>query len=483
MLDRLSARIQKRWMAAMLGSLFVAGTSQGQFPGTAGGAPRPGQAVATDQWRSAAYAPAVNNRRSPAPPMVHHAPISESTVFPVAAEPQPHGTQTVVYADDESFPELPDAADQRLTEEDFQSYWNSAPSGPLPTNEFVSDENIGTAEIEPDATNPVAEDYSPTEGDYVPTDGEYSTGEAYEEGDGIWQDGATLLARKAPIAPNMLGDFLGKFYVGAPPPPDENIIRTPEDAAYYKTLIRFKAADNRSPRPQTRLHTSFNYFDGVYGSSLNLGRVTFGGEYAMFNKLFSVELYGDYNDFSNGTVHQSGVWGDLQTVLKGVLYQRQNMLLSWGTGIGYPTADRPPGAPGASVQVSPFIGYMFTSSNGRWFIQGFEQFDVMIREQRQLLHTDIGVGAWLLPWDETRRITGIAPTMELHVYTPIQPSKAKPPELRGLIFEDVVNLTFGATTFITPSLSFAAGVGVPLTDKDYNVEGMFHFNWFYGGLR
>lgn len=479
MLDRLTALIQKRWIAALLGSLVFASPSLGQMQGYGSYADPRTAAPVPQAWRSASGPQARPNPswqgQAATPPVVHHAPISESTVFPTGGTSPAAEVQSANYADDQgALPELPEDTVPIPTTQQFQSYAEEmTPSDVTPPVEGG------------DPAYPMDGAGYPLEGESYPLDGDSypSDGDSYVAEGGDWTDGATLLARKAPVAPNMLGDFLGKFYVGPAPAPDENIIRTPEDNAYYKTLIRFKAADNRSPRPQTRLFTSYNYFSGVYDSSLNLGRTTFGGELAMFNKLFSVELYADYNNFSNGTVANSGVWGDLQSILKGVLFQRNNLLISWGTGIGYPTADRPPGTPGASVQVSPFIGYIFTSSNGRWFVQGFEQIDVMIRENRQLIHTDIGAGCWLLPYDEDRRITGIAPTIELHIYTPIDPSTDRPPELRGLEFYDVVNMTFGCTTFVTPSLSFAAGVGVPLSGRDYNVEGMAHFNWFYGGIR
>lgn len=322
----------------------------------------------------------------------------------------------------------------------------------------------------------------PSISDYEMTSGHYG-GHGYS---GVGLDDQALfdletIQRAAPLAPNMLGDFLGVYYVGPPPGPDLNVIRTPEVAALYKSQINFKAADNRSPRPQNRLWTSYNYFNGIYDSRMDDHRNSLGGEIAFFDQRFSLEMYGNHNFFTDSPFNSSQ-WGDLHFIMKGVMLQQQNVLLSWGLGTGIPTGDRPPGVPGESVQLSPFIGYMWNFGDGLWFVQGYEQLDVMIRENRLLLHTDIGIGRWLVPLDYSRTgLTGLAPTLELHLYNPFRGGyNDDPPQLTGLVFRDVLNLTMGCTAYINRNFTVAAGFGLPLSNNhDYDFEFILHGNWFF----
>lgn len=424
------------------------------------------------QWRPAREGqPAPAHRAANPPVRLHHPPISENSPRPtrtIAAPPIDTATRGAVHLEDGPTPlpadlvEIPPVGEPSRIANPQADPAPGTSTGPAPA-------------VEPAGPNDATADFGSAPMDGVPFTG---------NDDDYWFNMESF-ARTAPVAPNMLGDFLGKFYIGAPPAPSKNIIRTPADQAYYKTLIRWKAADNRSPRPQTRAWVSENYFNRAFGSQVNLNRVSFGGELAMFQQLFSLELLADNNQFMNAPFTDTNIWGDLNLTLKGVLLQRTQVLLAWGTAVGFPTGPRPPGTPGASVQVSPFVGYIFTDASGRWFVQGFEQIDVMLRENRMLLHTDIGTGYWLMPLDDNRRgVTGLAPTVELHVYSPIKRVNTDPPQLEGLVFKDVVNVTLGATTFFTRYLSVAAGVGLPLSDStDYDFEFMAHVNWLFRGLR
>ncbi|MFO0946961.1 MAG: hypothetical protein U1D30_13610 [Planctomycetota bacterium] len=367
----------------------------------------------------------------------------------------------------------------------------AAPSAPPRKLDLVPEDAVPDPKIEPmpNVEVPREPDAPPASPSVSTTDGSYQMASDYAgEGgySGVGLDDQTLfdletIQRAAPLAPNMLGDFLGIFYVGPPPGPDQNVIRSPEVAAIYKSQISFKAADNRSPRPQNRLWASYNYFNGIYDSSMDDHRNSLGGEIAFFDQRFSLELFSSHNFFTDSPL-SSSQWGDLQFIMKGVMLQRPNVLLSWGLGTGFPTADRPPGVPGESVQFSPFVGYMWNFGDGLWFLQGYEQFDVMLRENRLLLHTDIGVGRWIVPLDYTRTgLTGLAPTLELHLYNPFRGGyNDDPPQLTGLVFRDVLNMTMGCTAYINRNFTIAAGLGLPLSNNhDYDFEFMLHGNWFF----
>jgi hypothetical protein len=277
--------------------------------------------------------------------------------------------------------------------------------------------------------------------------------------------------------PNMLGDFIGVAYFGPPPPSDDNAIRFPEQNATLRGITRFKAADNRSPRPMSRIWYSFNYFENSFGSSVDIARSTFGAELLLLPG-FSAEVLFPINDFENGIPGEDSVrYGDLRVVAKGIAFESARALVSWGGALSVPTAVRPKGVPGGVVYFSPFVGYILTSPQSRVFLHGFWQIDIPFDYDDQgLVHTDVGVGYWLM-----RRIdgpvSGIAPTIELHVYNPVfgRPTG----QLRGLIYDDTYNVTLGGTAnFLQDRLSIALGLGLPVADRrDYDTEVILHANW------
>lgn len=288
-------------------------------------------------------------------------------------------------------------------------------------------------------------------------------------------------------APNMLGDRFGVFYIGPPPAPDLNVLKTSEEIAVYKSLIRFSAADNRSARPQNRIWYSYNSFDNAFNSPLDMQRHTWGAEMMFLRQRMSFEVLAHTNFYDNATLVDDMEFGDMATILKGILYQDIGMLFSWGLGTTWPTGDRPSNIPGETIILSPFMGYLFAFPDSRWFVQGFEELDILFREDRLLLQSDIGVGYWIKRYDPSQAIAGIAPTTEVHIYTPISTgdeSQAAKGTLGNLDYFDVVNLTLGATVMIFDKATIAAGFGIPLTDnRDYDLEAMLHLNWRFGARR
>lgn len=293
-------------------------------------------------------------------------------------------------------------------------------------------------------------------------------------------------AASGPVAPNMLGDFAGVFYTGAPeevPTPDNPVDEL--QRAEFRSVTRFKIADNTSPRPRTRLFYDYNFFQDAFQTTGNIHRNFLGGEYAFWDDLASIEVRNSLNLFRNFP-DSSGenAWGDLQTTLKGVLASQEDWLVSAGLGIGAPTGQLPQGIPAGNWYFSPFVGYLIAPTDANWFIQGFEQIDVPYKSQDQgLIHTDIAIGMWLLRDPQgTGWLTGLAPTAELHLYTPYGSPPAGP--YANIIYNDVLNLTLGGTAMIGQNMTLAAAVGVPIsTSKDYDLEVQVHLNWFFQRMR
>ena len=143
---------------------------------------------------------------------------------------------------------------------------------------------------------------------------------------------------------------------------------------------------------------------------------------------------------------------------------------------------QPQGVPNV-YYMAPFVGYYFSRPNSPLFVQGFQQLDFPLHAADQtLMHTDVGVGFWLRRNEMDRMINSIAPTVELHLYTPL--GDAPTGALTGLIYNDVLNMTIGSTFFIGNSLNCAIALGVPLTERhDYDIEAQFHVEWQFGGPR
>lgn len=331
------------------------------------------------------------------------------------------------------------------------------------------------AELTPRAVTPTA---TVAAGD-LPQPGEVFSDQA-TEGDGD-ESAREALSDGVVTAPNMLGDFIGLFYLGPPPPSDLRTIRTPLAFAQQRSATRFKAADNNSPLPRTRVLYSFNYFSNAFEQGGELYRQFAGVELAGFGNRVSVDLRGNGNTLNGFQGGNGGTdWGNLYTNFKGVLYSRGAQTYSAGLLVGWPVGATPRATPNNNYYLAPWVGYLFARPGSRWFIQGFEQVDFPTSsDDTVLVHTDIGVGGWIIPYRRGRVLNGLAPTLEMHLYTPVgsQPTGA----LLGLRYNDVWNLTLGVTLFVIDEIQIAMGIGTPLlARRDYDVEAQLHVNVPFG---
>ena len=267
---------------------------------------------------------------------------------------------------------------------------------------------------------------------------------------------ATAPAAAAPaLAPGMIGDSVHSLLEG-------------------RVISRYKMADNESPIPRNRVFGSFHHFGDAYLSGLDLNRSIFGVERTFMDGMCSFELRSSLASVQN---ENRTDFGNLVTTFKGLLYQDCQTALAAGVSMQW-VVDPPAGYPRGNHIVSPYIGYVLTNASGRTFLQGFEQLDVPFDSDDQLLlHSDIGVGHWLYR-DPCRTISGIAPMVELHLYTPVGGNPSG--DLLGLDLQDALNLTLGVVFAVGDSANVTAAFNPPLSDKDYDYEAQIQFNWFYG---
>lgn len=277
--------------------------------------------------------------------------------------------------------------------------------------------------------------------------------------------------------PNMLGDFIGGFIFGPPPPPDS------DPRAFARTLNRFKVADNNSPFPRTRFLYSYNYFHDAFNTQGEVHRNFFGGEYAFFEDRMSFELRTSVNYFEGfDNLNNETDFGQLLTTFKALIRRTDSMGLSAGMAIGWPIHDNPGSLPDANYYFMPFVAGLIAPPTSNWFLQAFQQLDIPTQNKDQMvLHTDLGLGYFM--WkNDPGFVTSLAPTAELHLYTPV--GGAAGGLFQSLAYNDVLNATVGLTAVLAEQMTAAFGFGFPISnEKDYDFEVQAHLNWYFGGTR
>jgi hypothetical protein len=275
-------------------------------------------------------------------------------------------------------------------------------------------------------------------------------------------------------APNMLGDmspFHGSFSGSAA-----------SFQVRQRAAQRYKVADNTSPIPRTRAFYVYNYFSNAFATDGDLHRNVLGAELAFLDNRASIEIRQSLNSIDNlGNGFDGTEAGNLVAAFKAVLFQTEDFLFSSGLSVGFPVGPTPDGFPGGNGIIAPFVGYLYQPTGADYFVQGFNQVDLPTDgDDQSIIHTDIGAGYWLRRNAYDSLITGIAPTVELHLYTPV--GDAPSGSLAGLVYDDVLNLTSGVTFVIGDSATFAVAFGLPLSERDdYDFEAQAQFNIFWGG--
>jgi hypothetical protein len=290
---------------------------------------------------------------------------------------------------------------------------------------------------------------------------------------------------------------------------------------------RMKISEDDNSLPQDRVFFLYNHFHDAVSiddfpisspatqRSISLDRYTIGFEKTFHDGLWSVELRmpfgGGYGYESADFASNAGQIGNLDFVLKRVLYKSETTVAAIGLCVDTPTGSDATGM-GQGVEydihnqavfLSPYLGILRVP-NDKLFCQAFLQIDVPTGGNRidyvdtgastsgsfgtlydqALMYVDLSVGYWLSRNPCADWVTGLATVLELHYTTTLQDATIVNGTTSGRYFSfgnfsnrvDVLDLTFGLHTELrNNTLCRVAGV-VPLrTDADrlFNAEVQF----------
>ena len=136
-----------------------------------------------------------------------------------------------------------------------------------------------------------------------------------------------------------------------------------------------------------------------------------------------------------------------------------------------------------STEIQPFIGYLLIRD--RFYLHGFTSLSVpsSVRDVT-MVYNDIGVGYFLFRSDDPDNfITGVAPTFEVHVNSPLTHRdwfNANDPSGTA----DVVDLTYGVNVGFFRQSVLTFGWVTPVTGpRPFNYEAVLLLNWRFGRSR
>jgi hypothetical protein len=289
--------------------------------------------------------------------------------------------------------------------------------------------------------------------------------------------------------PAMFGDLAGATMQKTittiqPATPTAKVVKT---NVFVPLLCRgsFKVAENESPKPCDRIFVNYNFFSDVNLGEPSIGnaslhRETFGFEKTFLDGDASFELRVPVIQFTGGGISDASGFGDISFLFKYACINDRETgnVLAFGLMFTAPTDT-------GSVDnvcdqfhdwlIQPFLGYLVNID--KCFIHGFESL-VVPTDSRDatILFTDIGVGYWVY---RARNgvgglLTGVAPTMEMHVVTPFNHRGLNNGTEIGV--PDWVTLTGGAHVFFGP-VEVGCAVGTPITGpKPFDLEVLAHIN-------
>lgn len=268
---------------------------------------------------------------------------------------------------------------------------------------------------------------------------------------------------------------------------------------------RSKISDGGTVLPTDRLFLRYNNVYGLGGptQSERLSRFVPGFETTFAGGRMSTEVRAPFAiDASAGGTIGSGDFtnnrdvrfGNLAVYLKALLIGHQRFALSGGLGVICPTASdlRVGFSDGTdllqvsndSVHLQPFLGMMYRP-NQDWFAHGFVQSDIDTNGDRvqinsgsglsyagrltdaDFLHVDFGIGAWMYRSENSRGLTGIVPTVEVHHSQAVNDGDVitsgavQVGNFQGTIGQ--TNLVFGSTALFGNSCQISSGYALPLT--------------------
>ena len=248
-------------------------------------------------------------------------------------------------------------------------------------------------------------------------------------------------------------------------------------------LGAFKIAENESPRPQDRVYLNYNFYDDIK-RDLAPGREDTHRETLGVEKtLFGDASVGLRLPFFQGRDGHDFTVGDLSFVLKYAPIHDQQLgnALSLGLVVTVPTGEAPQrrvvkrGENVHAAYFQPFIGYVWNL--GDLYLHAFHSVLVPTdADDATVLFNDIGVGYWAYRGGADQFLTGVIPTFEVHVNTPLRHRSAS--DLQR--YRDTVDLTAGVHFELNKRYLLGLAAAAPVTNRggfDFEVIANFNFRF------
>ena len=233
--------------------------------------------------------------------------------------------------------------------------------------------------------------------------------------------------------------------------------------------------------PQDRFYFSFNYYNNVNKTldnhfeaqikGINIYRYLFGYEKTFNNGMGSVGIRVPIDNIfalsKVPTLNSGGnstSMGNLTIYAKHIFaYDKETgSVASGGVAVSPQTAPGSFGgarflAPNNSTSIQPFFAFLL--NRDRLYLQGFTAINVPTDpSQATLLYNDLGLGYFIYRDNTSNNlITAIAPTVEVHVNTPLNHIGGYNP-LDNNSTPDIVNITSGLNTRLRQNSILTMGV-------------------------
>ena len=253
-----------------------------------------------------------------------------------------------------------------------------------------------------------------------------------------------------------------------------------------------------SPRPLDRVYFSFNFYDNLNASinrrlgssvsNLRVYREFFGLEKTFWDQRASVGLRFPLNSLTAdsrfpglGGTHTAV--GDLGMILKYALWDDRETgdVISSGLLITAPTGPASfAGSPSTvrgfhDTTLQPFVGFIW--NRGEFYLQGFSSVDVPIDARDvTIYYNDLSAGYFVYHDRGSGRLfTGLAPTFEAHVTTPLNHRGFHLSDPVGT--PDVVDLTYGLNVEVLGRSLLRFGIVTPVTGpRPFSLEVLVQYS-------
>jgi hypothetical protein len=326
-------------------------------------------------------------------------------------------------------------------------------------------------------------------------------------GNGYSNQNSNPYARMARV-PNMFGDSLSPMGILSFGDNNPNISVGPQTNLADTEIPLgggggryLPIGENNKPIPMDRVFFIFNGFQNAvttYDPGLNgnvdqdLNRYTFGFEKTFQEGLSSLEIrFPLANSLNSNTpffTSDTGNVGNLNLVLKHLIYQNEAFAVALGMGIALPTGSDVTGTLGPdpfrvsndAVYLLPYLGATFSQDN--YFVTSFMQIDVAASGDELTVsgigsagrltaptfaRFDIALGYWLLDNMNYQYLDGVALVSELHYVTTLSDGDVLQPYGPG-------SFNFGYSENRIDYLNFTAGVHCQLTElSNVRISGVF----------